>query len=462
MDVLDPRPAWKQVLYLAWPVLAQQALLFSVGVYDRFLAGNNLPDDPSKHVAIQAAQTQFAYLLWFISCFSVLVTAGSVALVARFTGARDPESANRTLHQSVLLAVVLGAAGGVIGLLTAPSFVRILGLEGDTAEFTLDFLRPLLLLLPFQMLELAGVACLVGRGDTRTGPIVSGLVALFNLPLAWSLFHGIGPIRGLGYTGIALGTGISHVIGSVIVLAVLIRGHRGLKLQWCELRADPAWMYRILRISVPAALDSMSVVVGQFWFLSLVNQIGDATNRDFIRAAHGHALQWEALGYLSGYAFGIAAMSLVGQNLGAGRPDRAAKCGWTALALAVGLMSFMGLLFFTLAVPMFRLFSTGEHQQPVIDFGVPVLRLVAFAMPALACTNVLTASLRGAGETRRPVLITWAGFLGVRIPLAYWLIQGSPDLGLIGAWLAMFADLYVRGGLFLIMFARGKWKATRV
>src|SRR5262249_45193403 len=160
--------------------------------------------------------------------------------------------------------------------------------------------------------------------------------------------------------------------------------------------------------------------------------------------------QWEALGYLSGNAFGIAAMALVGQNLGAGKHDRAAKCGWTALWLGGGFMCLMGLVFFTLAVPMFRLFSPGEHQRPIIEVGVPVLRLVAFAMPALASTGILTAALRGAGETRRPVLITWAGFLGVRIPLAYLLTRGSWNLGLVGAWLAMFADLYLRGGLFLL------------
>ena len=82
-------------------------------------------------------------------------------------------------------------------------------------------------------------------------------------------------------------------------------------------------------------------------------------------------------------------------------------------------------------------------------------------MPALACTNILNEALRGAGHTRRPVLITWAGFLGVRIPLAYLLTQYY-DLSLWGAWLAMFADLYVRGALFLWMFARGKWKTTKV
>src|SRR5262249_57483051 len=112
----------------------------------------------------------------------------------------------------------------------------------------------------------------------------------------------------------------------------------------------------------------------EFWFRRVMNQLGTSKEGDFSGGGHGHAIQWEALGYLSGKAFGTAAMALVGQNLGARRPDRAAKCGWTALWLGGGFMSLMGLVFFTLAVPMFRLFSPGEHQQRVIEYGVPVLR----------------------------------------------------------------------------------------
>jgi Na+-driven multidrug efflux pump len=224
----------------------------------------------------------------------------------------------------------------------------------------------------------------------------------------------------------------------------------------------------VLRISIPAGLDSLSVVVGQFWFLSIVNQLGVEAS-----SAHGIALGWEALGYLSGAAFGTAAMTLVGQNLGAGRPDRAAHSAWVAFAIGCGLMTFMAAVFFVLAEPMFRLFCPYPSQHEIITLGVPVLRLVAFAMPPLACTIVFTQALRGAGDTRVPVLFTWIGFFLVRIPLAYWLSLPRFDLGplgavpglnlgLFGAWLAMFADLVVRGIFFLFRFLSGSWQRIRV
>ena len=122
----------------------------------------------------------------------------------------------------------------------------------------------------------------------------------------------------------------------------------------------------------------------------------------------------------------------------------------------------MGAVFFVFAPEMFGLFCPKPEQAPIVAAGVPVLRLVALAQPALASTNILTAALRGAGDTRVPVLITWFGIFGVRIPLAYLLLRPELQLGLLGAWTAMFIDLYVRGLLSLGRFASGRWKRLRV
>src|SRR5207247_2593818 len=162
----------------------------------------------------------------------------------------------------------------------------------------------------------------------------------------------------------------------------------GLKLQWRLFRPRLDLLRRLLRVSVPAALDSFSLVAGQFWFLGIINQLGEIAS-----SAHGIALVWEALGYLSGAAFGIAAMTLVGQNLGAGRPDQAARAGWRAFGLAAIVMSFMGAIFYTFAPEMFQLFCPKQEQQPIIDAGIPVLKLVAFTMPCLAATIVFTNHL---------------------------------------------------------------------
>ncbi len=436
---------WRRVLGLALPALAQQFLLLAIQLYDQYL-GSLFTD------AHTAALNTANYLYWAVSSYTVLVSVGATALVARFVGATDYKMANRAAGQALVLAVACGAVAAAAGLVWLGPFVRLLGLRGEAAGFAAAYLRPLAALLPCYMVEAGGIACLVGAGDTKTGlATLAGVVAV-NVPLAWALAHGP-----LGFVGIAWGTAVSHTLGAAFVLTVLAVGRYGLRLRPANLVPDFALLYRLLRVSVPAAVDSLSTTAGQLWFLSIVNALGNVA-----ASAHGIAIRVEAMGYLSGVAFATAAMSLVGQNLGARQPGHAARDAWTAFAGGCALMAVMGAVFYAFAPDLLAAFAPETNRQAVIAAGVPALRLVAFAMPAVACTIIITAALRGAGDTRVPVAITWTGFLGVRIPLAYWLTSPAVGLGLIGAWWAMFADLYLRAGLLLLRFASGKWKTIRV
>jgi putative MATE family efflux protein len=441
----SPSPV-SAIFALAWPVLCQQALVFLVGASDRFLAGRFEPD-----VKFQAAQTTALYLIWVITSYTVFITASSAALVARLVGAGDRPAAMRATNQALLLAAALGLVGTVAGLAGANRIAVLLGLHGETATYAADYFRPLFLLLAFQMIEMAGIYCLVGAGDTRPGLYVLGGVAVINIPLGWLFFY----LR--GFSGIALGTAVSNLIGCLVVLLMLARGRAGLWLRLDLLRPDWRLLWRLLRVGVPAGVDSMSIAVSQLWFLTIINGLGNVAS-----GAHGIALGWESLAYLSGAAFGTASMALVGQNLGAGLPRQAARCGWTAYALGGLVMSAMGALFFALAPWMLALYCPQPEKHEVVVEGTQVLRLIAFAMPALACTQIFTGALRGAGDTRVPLLFTWTGFLLVRIPLAYLFTGPWFGLGLFGAWMAMFADLVVRGGFFLIRFAGGRWQRVTV
>jgi putative MATE family efflux protein len=457
-----PGPMWRRVFLLVWPVLLQQWLVLCVPIFDTYLAGASSQLKGADQIASQAAQTTAGYLMWLITCYTVFVSVGSTALVARLVGAGDRRAARHAANQGLLLAVLLGLLGTALGLIGMPYLLEVLQLHGGSLAYAVAYLRPLILLLVFQMVEQAGIACLVGAGDTRTGSWILGGVAVVNMPLAW-YFN-----QTFGFKGIALGTGVSHTLGALAVVAVLLRGRAGLRLRAELLLPDGRLLWRILRVSVPAGVDSMSLGVAQLWFLSVVNGLLDTA-----AAAHGIALRWEALGYQSGAAFGTVAMTLVGQYLGARQPVLAARAGWTAFALGGGLMTFMGVVFWALAPEMFRLSCPHPEQQPIIGVGVPVLRLVAVAMPALAATVILSSALRGAGDTRVPVLFTWFGFFVIRIPLAYVLTGSELDLGnwgavpggnlgLYGAWLAMCADLLVRGTFFVWRFAGGRWQKVRV
>ena len=444
----------RQVIWLAAPVLVEQSLLYLVGLSDTLLTGRYLSQE---HLA---AVTVSSYLLWFLGNILTIVSVGGTALVARMIGQGQRAEAARICQQSIAMALIVGTATLAIGWMTAPTIVRALNLTGLAATHAIHFLKIVLTITPLLACTTVGVACLRGAGDTKTGMWVMLLVNAINTVLSWSLIQGYGPFPALGFTGIALGTAIGEGVGGLVVLGLLIRGRSGMTLDWRGI--IPVWhlIRRILRISVPATGESLTNILSQLWFLSLINLLGATAT-----AAHGVAIRCESIAFLTITAFAVAASTLTGQYLGAGRPDLASRAARTSWGLGVVVLSALGFLIYGLAGPMFFVF-TGGRQPEVAALGVPVLRVVAFAMPALATINVLNGALRGAGDTHWPWVFVVLGYLLVRIPLTYLLAtpeaSGGLGWGLYGAWIAMLADLFVRATLVAARFLHGGWRLARV
>jgi Na+-driven multidrug efflux pump len=199
----------------------------------------------------------------------------------------------------------------------------------------------------------------------------------------------------------------------------------------------------------------------------VINRLGELAT-----AAHGVALSIESFVFLPGVAFQMAATTLCGQFLGAGSPRQAARSVWTACLLGAGTMSFGGVLIYVAAPYLAPLFVSAA-QADVAQTAVPLVRTVAFAMPALGATMICSGALRGAGDTRGPLAISIIGLAGIRIPVAYALafpviclpmlgcMRGA-GLGVLGTWYAMAIDLFVRATLLLSRFAWGRWKQIQV
>jgi putative MATE family efflux protein len=444
----------RRVLGLSGPVIVEQGLLYLVGLSDTLVAGRYLAEDHLAGVTVSS------YLLWVVGSLLTIVSVGSTALVARLTGAGDRAGASRVTQGAIALALALGTAIGIGGGLAAPWIVRAMNMEGLPAEAAALFLRIVLLVTPLLACTSAGIACLRGVGDTKTGMWVMILVNLVNVTLTWSLVRGFGPLPKLGFAGIATGTACAEAVGGLVVLALLVRGRSGLALTWRGLIPRRIELIRILRISLPAAGESMTNSACQLWFLGLINRLGPT-----VTAAHGVAIRCEALSFLTVTAFAVAASTLTGQYLGARRPDLARRASLIAWGIGTALLGFVGIWLYLGADWFFSLFLGGDKPQVAAE-GVPVLRIVAFAMPALATINVLNGSLRGAGDTRWPWAIVVLGYLAVRMPLTYYLItpvaEHGLSWGLRGAWIAMLVDLCVRGVLVAARFLQGGWRYVRV
>ena len=190
--------------------------------------------------------------------------------------------------------------------------------------------------------------------------------------------------------------------------------------------------------------------------MSIINAIG-ATEA----AAHGIGVKIESLAYLPGYAFQVAAATMVGQALGAKDSKQAERAVLTGVLTGGGVMTGAALLFFFVPGLLVGLFVSGDSNAEVITTTIPLLRIAAISTPPLALLMIVGGALRGAGDTRVPLVLNLVGFLEVRIPGAYWLAYGL-GWGLVGAWWAMVADVVVRCALILLRYRHGGWKRMKV
>jgi putative MATE family efflux protein len=283
----------------------------------------------------------------------------------------------------------------------------------------------------------------------RTTAIVNVINVIGNA----LLIYGLGPFPALGVAGAALSTAIAQAIGGVIALVNLMRNPTLQVRLGDSFKPNPVVIKRITNIGVPAGFEQGIMRVGQLIYTMIVSSLGTVSY-----AAHQVALNAESFSFMSGAGFAVASTALVGQSLGAELPEQAEEAGKISRNLAVLVMSTMGVVFFVAPRFFVRIFSSDPE---VIELATVCLRLVAVSQPALAVWMVLAGGLRGAGDTRSIMRIVTISFLGVRVGLAY-ILAIQLGLGLVGAWIAMIVDLFLRGTLIQRRFSRGEWKEVKV
>ena len=441
------------------PVLAEQLLVILVAFVDQWLAGVYLE---SPHLA---AIGFIWYALWAVPTMFSIIATGATALTARFVGAKQWEDARHVVNQALLSGAAFAAVVMVMMVFLGDPFLSWMQLDDEAARLAAQYLWIILPIVPAIMIEEVGLACLRGAGDTASGLLVRLIVNVINLTLGVTLVTGWGIAPKLGWIGLAIASATGYGVGAVIVLVMLWRGRGGLNLSRRHLRLDVHMQRRILRIGIPGGGDAIATVAIHLWFLSIINSLGTLP-----AAAHGLAVRIEALSYLPGAAFMVAASTLTGQSLGARDPRRAVHSALLCLAWGGGIMVAASAAMYIWADPLTQFFLGDQNQQVAIE-AAPLLRIVAMSIPGFAVLMVLSGALRGAGDTRLPLLITFSGLLLVRIPLAYFMAteEGIPgtnwsgwNWGVQGAWYAMLVDVMLRGGFTLARFIQGGWQKIHV
>ena len=439
-------PPTAGVWQLAWPTMALFALHSLVGVVDfMFVSSPGTEAIAGVGIAPQIHFFSFAIL--------TAVTTGTMAIVSRECGAGNTEEAARATHCSVALSVV----GGLLIMAVIPwsePIVAVLQVEPEVAALGGTCLAILFLFqIPFAI-EVTLAQALRAAGDVRTPLIVGSVTVLLNVVLDYALIFGKLGAPELGAEGSAWATGFVFLFAAAVMSALWHRDKLILPMVGWRASVTRALSRRLLRIGLPTAAEQAVFSGGLLIFMGIVSSFSTAAI-----SAYLIGVRILSFCFVPGMGFSMAASTLVGQNLGAGLPKVAERLGWRSAINAVAVMGGLGLVIIVFARPSANVF--GAVGQETVDLTVSFIWILGAAQPAMAVEFALGGGLRGAGDTRFPLVVVLTGLFVFRLGLA--VVVAKPLFGTVEAvWCCLLADWSVKAVLLSWRFASGRWKRIEV
>ena len=438
-------PIGRSIFILAVPMVLEMVMESIFAVVDVFVVAH-LGAEAVATVGLTESMMVMLYAL------AMGLSIGAGAMVARRIGEKNAEAAAHTAAQVLMFAGVVAALLGVLGALLAPQLLRVMGGSPDVLEhvaFTRIMLGGNISVVLLFLLN----AVLRSAGDAAIAMRVLWLANAINIVLCPALVLGVGPVPALGIKGAAIATTIGRTIGVAFALSRLLRPGGRVELHARHFALDPALIVRVVRLSSAATVQ---VFIGMASWVGLVR----------ILASFGSAA-------LAGYTIGIrivifallpsaglanAAATMVGQALGARKPERAEQAVWTAGRYGMWFLGSVGIAFVLFAPAIVSIFTS---EPEVARYATATLRTVALGFPFYAYGMVLTQSFNGAGDTTTPTYVNLFVFWLFEIPLA-WLLAHVLGIGPMGVFAAATAAFCTLAVVSAVLFRRGRWKAQRV
>src|SRR5262245_32029318 len=439
-------PVGRAVVMLAVPMVLEMGMESIFAVADVFWVAH-LGADAVATIGLTESMMTLIYTA------AMGLSIGATALVARRIGEHDPAGASRAAGQSILLGLVVAALIALVGAPNAGSLLRLMGAPESVVASGTPFTRIMLggnatVLLLFLM-----NAVFRGAGDAAIAMRVLMIGNFFNIVLGPCFIFGLGPFPELGVAGAATATNIGRGTAVIYQLVTLARGRGRVCVTRRHLRLDLHLMRSVLRLS---GSGTFQILVGTASYVGLVRIIA------LFGAAPlaGYTIGIRVILFALLPAFGIsnADATMVGQNLGAGSPDRAEHAVWTAARYNMVFLGAVGLIFLALAPQIAAVFTTDPLVAP---FATSCLRIVSLGFVFYAVGMTLTQSFNGAGDTWTPTWINIGVFWLWEIPLAWWLATRA-GFGARGVFIALTVSYSSLAVVSALLFRRGAWKTRMV
>jgi putative MATE family efflux protein len=436
----------RAIVLLAVPMVLEMCMESLFGVVDVFWVAR-LGADAITTVGL----TETGLVLLFVIALGL--SMGATALVARRIGEKDESAAGLVAVQAIVVGLFISALIAILGYFFAADLLRVMGGSEDVVKMGTRYTRVILGGSATIFLLFLINAVFRGAGDAVTAMRALWLANIVNMCLDPCLIFGIGPFPKMGVTGAAVGTTIGRGIGVMFQLWMLTSGKGRLAVHASQLRVDFAVMARLVRLSLSAMFQYLVQMASWIGLVRIMSSFGSAAV-----AANTIAIKIIVFAILPSWGMSNAAATLVGQNLGAGKPDRAEKSVWLTGFYNMLFLGTVGLIFIVFAERIIAMFTTDPAVVPIAVSG---LRLLSYGYVSYAYGMVVTAAFNGAGDTFTPTIMNLVSFWVCQIPLG-WLLAFHTSLGPNGVFVSVLVSDSVLALLSILWFRRGTWKQTKI
>ena len=439
-------PIGRAILILAIPMVLEMMMESVFVVCDVFFVSKLGPDAVATVGLTES-------LLAIVYTIGMGLSIGVTATVARRTGEHDNEGASRSAVQGITLGLFVSLGLGVLGAIFAPTLLRLMGASPDVLATGSHFTRVMLGGSASILLLFLINGIFRGAGDAQLSMRTLWLANGINILLGPCLIFGLGPFPRLGVTGAAVATTIGRSTGVLFGLGQFFRQSGRVHIHRRHLTVDPGLMVKLLRLS---GSGMFQVLIGTASWIGLVRILAGFGSTAL--AGYTIAIRIVLFALLPSWGMGNAAATMVGQALGAGKPDRAEQAVWRAAFYNLCFLGVVGVIFVFGARRIVHLFTS---DPAVAEYASTGLRVIAIGFVLYAYGMVLSQSFNGAGDTWTP---TWLGFFSFwlfEIPLAY-VLAVHLRLGPLGVFTAIPIAFSAYAIAALVMFRRGGWKAKVV
>ena len=435
----------RAILLLSIPMVLEMSMESLFGIVDVFFVAKLGPDAVATVGLTES-------MLTVVFAISLGIGMATTAMVARRIGEKDREGASIAAVQGIWLGIVASIIVGAIGIFFAPRLLEAMGAPPGVlagATYTTVILGGAVTVV-FLFLN---NAIFRGAGDAVIAMQVLWVSNGINIVLDPCLIFGWGPFPELGLAGAAIATTTGRGIGVILQFVVLFRGRGRVSVGRRHVALAPKVMLRLLRVSFTGMLQYLVATASWLALVRIIARFGASA-----LAGYTIALRIIIFAFLPAWGMSNAAATLVGQNLGAKRPDRAERSVWQTGLYNMVFLGLVSVLFVALSEPLVRLFTS---EADVIPYGADCLRYVSYGYIFYAWGVVMEQSFNGAGDTTTPTFINLFCYWAWQIPLAY--VLAIPfGMGPRGVFLAIAISESTLAIVALLVFRRGKWKNQRI